>query len=324
MKYPMKLTYSPIDIIWGGTKLKERYNKSSSFDKIAESWELTVRGDYMSHIKNGLFAEKSLGELLENNPEFVGSDFEGGAFPLLIKFIDAADNLSVQVHPDDEYAKDHEGTLGKNEMWYIVEADEDASLIYGLAENITKEDFVEAVKNNKLSSNLLNKVKIKKGDVYYIPAGQVHSICRGAFIAEIQQNSNVTYRIYDYDRVGNDGKPRELHKEKAIDTVKAFTSAEIRAKAFEGNTQRRSPFITGEILCDCKYFRVTRLLGNAENVFTVDEKSFASLTFTDAENVTVTAGDVSTEIFKGDTVFIPAGTGVVCINGKYDVIIAEM
>lgn len=322
-RYPMKLSYVPKEIIWGGDRLKNNYNKSADFGKIAESWELTVRRDGMSHVTNGKYAGTSLQDLITRFPEYVSDNFNGGSFPLLIKFIDAADDLSVQVHPDDIYAALNEDSLGKTEMWYVVEADDDAMLIYGLADGVTKEDFVQAL-SGEFSDKLFNKIPVKKGDVFFIPSGQVHAICHGTLIAEIQQNSNVTYRIYDYGRLGFDGKPRELHVKKAIDTVKVYSPKDIDLLVFEENTSRRKDLTAGKVLCNSKYFRVTLLSQESESVFTVDEKSFVSLLFTDAKNASVSAGDVTVNVEKGDCIFIPAGTGNVIINGKCEALISEI
>lgn len=322
-RYPMKLSYVPKEIIWGGDRLKTNYNKSADFEKIAESWELTVRRDGMSHVTNGKYAGTSLQDLITRFPEYVSDNFNGDSFPLLIKFIDAADDLSVQVHPDDIYAALNEDSLGKTEMWYVVEADDDAMLIYGLADGVTKEDFVQAL-SGEFSDKLFNKIPVKKGDVFFIPSGQVHAICHGTLIAEIQQNSNVTYRIYDYGRLGFDGKPRELHVKKAIDTVKVYSPKDIDLLVFEENTSRRKDLTAGKVLCNSKYFRVTLLSQESESVFTVDEKSFVSLLFTDAKNASVAAGDVTVNVEKGDCIFIPAGTGNVIVSGKCEALISEI
>lgn len=322
-RYPMKLSYVPKEIIWGGNKLKHIYNKSADFEKIAESWELTVRDDGMSYVTNGEFNGKSLKEVLTLYPDFIYEGFNDGNFPLLIKFIDAADDLSVQVHPNDDYAALKEGSLGKTEMWYIVDADDEASLIYGLADGVTRDEFINAL-YGKPDEKLFNKIPVKKGDVFFIPAGQIHAICHGTLIAEIQQNSNVTYRIYDYDRPGLDGNPRELHVSQAIDTVKVYTSDEIEKLLFDGSEKRRKDLTAGKVICDSKYFRVTLLRQETESTFAVDEKSFASLLFTDAENARVTCCGVTVTAAKGDCIYIPAGSGNVTVKGNCEVLISEI
>ncbi|MBR6808444.1 MAG: class I mannose-6-phosphate isomerase [Clostridia bacterium] len=321
--YPMKLSSVPKNIIWGGVKLRELYNKKSEFEKIAESWELTVRDDGMSYIENGCYMGMSLREFTDKYPAAVGESFRGGSFPLLIKFIDAEKDLSVQVHPGDSYARIHENSSGKTEMWYVVHAEDGASLIYGLSESVTEADFAKAI-NGTISAELFTKIPIKTGDVFFIPPGQIHAICKGTLIAEIQQNSNITYRIYDYDRLDSDGKPRELHREKAVDVVKKYTPEEIKELSFSGNPNRRASVASGKILCDCEYFRVTHLNNDGELVFTVDEQSFVSLLFTHAENAVVSCNGVCLSVSAGDSLFIPAGCADVTLSGRSELLISEM
>ena len=184
--YPLKLKPAVKEIIWGGDKLKTDYNKSAPFEKLAESWELTVRPDGMNIIENGECAGMTLGDYLE--PMLIGKNYNGDRFPLLIKFIDARDRLSIQVHPSDEYAMKNEGEYGKTEMWYIVEAEEGAELVFGLnnenGEEYSKEIFDRAVENGSVES-LLHRVKVHPGDVYFIPSGLVHAIGAGILICEI-------------------------------------------------------------------------------------------------------------------------------------------
>ena len=207
------------DYLWGGNRLRE-FGKESDADKIAESWELSCHPDGESVIASGDYAGMTLPAFLAAHPEAAGEscrDFE--RFPVLIKLIDAHDNLSVQVHPDDAYALAHEGEYGKTEMWYIVDAEPGAELLYGFARDVTKEEFRRAIEENTLL-DLVRHVPVRPGDVFFIPAGTLHAIGKGILIAEIQQNSNTTYRVYDYGRVGKDGKPRELHIAKALDVTR--------------------------------------------------------------------------------------------------------
>ena len=224
--YPIKLKNVLKDIIWGGTTLSDEYGLAPKGTRIAEAWTLTLRPDGENIIENGEFAGKSIKEYAECigmealcGKEFACKDIY--EFPLLVKLIDAKDNLSVQVHPDDKYALENEGEYGKTEMWYIVDCEPGGQLVYGLNEgtDITSDDFVNAAKGGNISE-YLNYVDVKKGDIYYIPAGMVHAIGKGILIAEVQQNSNSTFRIYDYGRVGADGKPRELHLDKALAVIK--------------------------------------------------------------------------------------------------------
>lgn len=321
--YPLKLIPVTKDIIWGGNILRERYGKLTDKDNIAESWELTVRDDGMSVISNGSFKGMTMDEFLLKYPLAYGSDYTGETFPLLIKFIDACDDLSIQVHPDDEYAKSRGEDSGKTEMWYIVEAADDASLIYGLRDGISEEDFANALHNGD-TYGTLNKISIHKGESYFIPAGQVHAICRGALIAEIQQNSNTTYRIYDYDRVDAGGKKRDLHLSHAMNTVRCRSSSEITEIRFSQRQGRRKNLTDGEVLCDCVYFRVTKVKCNGECTFTVGEKAFVSILFTNSENTFVSCGGETVAISRGDSIFIPAGAGNVTVKGNADFLVSEI
>lgn len=205
--HPLILIPTIKDYIWGGIKLREEFGKESKLEKLAESWELSCHKDGESVIANGEYKGRTLSEYLAEKPQAKGENckkFEN--FPVLIKLIDARDNLSVQVHPDNEYAQRVEGEYGKTEMWYIVDCEDNAELIYGFKEEITKDEFRYAIENNTLLEKT-NSVSVKKGDVFFIKSGTLHAIGKGILIAEIQQNSNTTYRVYDYGRIGADGKP---------------------------------------------------------------------------------------------------------------------
>ena len=212
--YPMRLSALPMERLWGGDKLGKIYNKNCG-SGTGETWELSVREKEKSVVSNGILAGKTLSEIVDTDKSLVGERFAGGEFPLLIKFIDAADDLSVQVHPDDEYAAKVENDVGKTEMWHIVEAEPGAKLVYGLADGVTPQDFVLAVREGKTQS-ALKYVEVHAGETYFIPAGLVHAIGGGILLAEVQQNCDLTYRVYDFDRLDKNGKPRELHTEKAL------------------------------------------------------------------------------------------------------------
>ncbi len=248
--YPLKLKPVTKYIIWGGDYLEKNFGYKSDDDNIAEAWLTTARCDGVNIIENGLYEGKDLYDYIkENGKENVYGDFED--FPLLIKFIDANDRLSVQVHPDDEYAKANGLDAGKTEMWYIVDAKEGATLVYGLIDKQkpTASQLLEYNEKGVLADKL-NFVPVKKGDCFFIPAGLVHAIGEGIVIAEIQQNSNTTYRMYDYDRVGKDGKKRELHIEKAAEVIKTeFSESYISGKVIDE---------TKAILCDCSMFSVIK------------------------------------------------------------------
>lgn len=216
--YPVKMSPVFKDYIWGGNKLKTLYQKNSPYEITAESWEVAVHQDGNSIAQNGEFKGMNIAQIYDIlGQDLVGENNAQKSFPLMLKLIDAKDNLSVQVHPDDIYAnKNENGQLGKTEMWYIIDAEPNAQLIFGFNRNITKDEFESAIKENKLK-DILNYVDVKKGDSFFIKSGTVHAIGKGILLAEIQQNSNLTYRVFDWNRVGADGKLRPLHIDKALD-----------------------------------------------------------------------------------------------------------
>ncbi len=318
--YPMKMNPPFKDYIWGGTRLKTEWGKKSDLEIVAESWELSCHPSDACIIDNGEYAGKALPEAIElMGKSCLGTDCaEFDRFPILIKLIDAKNDLSIQVHPDDEYALKNENEYGKTEMWYIVDADEDASLVYGFARDITKDEFKKAIEENKLM-DVLNKVPVHKGDVFFIPAGMVHAIGKGILIAEIQQNSNITYRVYDYGRVGADGKPRELHVEKAVDVSNLTRPEAIGAtgNAVEENGVKKT------MLASCKYFTTEKLEIEAACSLKACEKSFVSLLFLDG-NGTVNCGGESVAFSKGDSFFIPAGAGDFTIEGASTLLLTRV
>ena len=214
---PVKLSPVFKDYLWGGTRLKTEFSKQSDMTPLAESWELSAHKDGQSTVAEGEYAGLTLTAYLDTvGREVLGTNCEKyDYFPLLIKLIDAKGDLSVQVHPSDEYALEHEGEYGKTEMWYILDCDEGAALYYGFKEDTTREAYEAAIREGRLT-DILNRVPVKRGDVFFIPAGTVHAIGAGILICEIQQNSNTTYRVYDYNRRDKDGNLRPLHVEKAL------------------------------------------------------------------------------------------------------------
>ena len=294
-KYPLKLSPVCKEIIWGGTKLKTEFGKVCDLDKVAESWELTARYDGMNTIVNGEYSGMTLADYLGDKAE---------KFPLLIKLIDACDKLSIQVHPDDEYAQTNEGEFGKTEMWYIVDAEPGAQLVYGL-ENYNKDTFAAAAKEGTLEQ-YLHYVDVHPGDVFFIPAGCVHAIGAGILIAEIQQSSNVTYRVYDYNRRGKDGQLRPLHVEKALDVIIDYTDEQIDAIRYSDG------YFDGA-LANCKYFRVERYVGDI--TLNVTDDSFMHVLCLSGEG---TIG--GQPITKGDSYFLPAGLGTVEVTGTAEII----
>ena len=315
----MKMTPATKDIIWGGRRLIDSYNKSCGTERLAESWELTVRPDGMSVVANGEYATRTLGEFIDAaGADVIGKGYDGDRFPLLIKLIDARDRLSIQVHPSDEYALKNENEYGKTEMWYIVEADEGAELVFGLSSDYTPEGFKAALDAGRVE-DMLHRVKVHAGEVYFIPSGLVHAIGAGILICEIQQNSNVTYRVYDYNRPGADGKPRPLHVEKALDVIVNYTPAEIEALRFSRGVKPRDD--SSALLASCVKFDGTQYGGSGRVAVDADETSFVSLTFTDGDGVIVFDG-CEYEFTKGDTYFLPAGMGRAEIRSDRAVAIA--
>ncbi len=315
--YIMKLNAPCKDYLWGGTRLRDEYGKKSDKDKIAESWELSCHKDGQSIIANGEYAGKTLSEYIEIcGKDVLGTNCEKFEyFPILIKLIDAKDNLSVQVHPDNEYAMRVEGEYGKTEMWYIVDCEEGAELLYGFKHEITREEFAERIKNNTLLE-VTNNVPVHKGDVFFIDAGTLHAIGKGILIAEIQQNSNTTYRIYDYGRVGADGKPRELHVEKACEVTKLVPP--VRPTKPMGDTIIKEGYsIT--LLATSEYFNVNKLAISEKAVLNAKADSFCSLLVLDGE---FEVGGVS--LNKGESCFVPAGYGEFAVEGKGEIILTDL
>ena len=301
----LKLAAPCKDYIWGGDRLRREFGKTFNADRIAESWELSCHKDGQSVIVGGEFDGRTLAEFIEENGSaaVLGTESERfDGFPIFIKLIDAADNLSVQVHPSDEYAFEFEGERGKNEMWYVVDADAGAELIYGFKREISREEFAERIKNGTLLE-VSNNIPIHKGDVLYIESGTLHSIGKGILVAEIQQNSNTTYRVYDYGRVGKDGKPRELHVEKALDVTERKPprypiKAQGLPKKIEGGV------IT--LLRSCEFFTVNRLELNGTARLEADSRSFNSLLILDGEVEVSVENGVGITAKKGDSIFITA------------------
>lgn len=251
------------ETIWGGNKLREKYGKNSELVNIAESWECSVHPKGLSKVASGKYSGMYLRDVLDEHPEYLGDKIKSvDDFPFLIKFIDAGEKLSVQVHPDDEYAAKYENrALGKTEMWYVVEAEKDADLVYGFYDDITPQQLVEGAKNGDIEK-YLNKVRTHLGDVFFIPAGTVHGIGAGNLIVEVQESSDLTYRLYDYNRINKDGKKRELHISKALDVVNLKKFADIRQPL---RTLVYKKGYSKEILCKCKYFYMEKIVVKTEN-----------------------------------------------------------
>ena len=302
-KYPFKLKPVLKDIIWGGTRLASEFAKSGNPNrKIAESWELAVHKNGVNIIENGEYAGQTLGDLFKLDKSIVSENYSGDKFPLLIKFIDAEQDLSVQVHPGNEYAAKYAGESGKTEMWYIIDCIPGSKLVYGLNGDYTEEHLQNLIGCGGFEE-CLNYVEVKPGEVYFIPAGLIHAIGAGILIAEIQQNSDTTYRFYDYNRLGADGKPRELHIRQALDvcikTKTGYDKNEFNAKIW--NT-----------LIECEYFTVIKITPVGRIYFTIDADFYSVICITGEGEIIY--GDKIYEIKKGDSYFLPAGMSDCCIK----------
>ena len=298
----LKLIPTAKNYIWGGNSLKTTYNKKAPFDNIAETWEVSCHPDGESIIE---YSGEALACYIKRNPNACGANCDRFLqFPVLIKLIDAAENLSVQVHPNDEYALKHEGQLGKTEMWYIVDCQPQAYIYLGFNRDISLKEFTDSIEKGTLCS-LLQKVTVKPGDVFFIEAGTIHAIGAGIIICEVQQSSNVTYRVFDYCRIDADGKPRQLNIEKACD-VTSLTPA-------------KNDYDFDNHLASCDYFTVDKIDSkNTRSIF-VDEKSFVSLIFLSG-NGTISSLDESLVFTAGDSFFIEANSGKIFFSGEYEAI----
>ena len=300
--YIMKLNPVFKDYIWGGTKLKTKYNKLSDLDTIAESWELSCHPNGKSTIANGMLAGKTIDAVINDNiTDILGYKCKNmTGFPLLIKLIDAQTNLSIQVHPDDLFAYNHENDTGKAEVWIVLDCDEGAYIYYGLNRKLSRDELLESAQNGTIL-NMLNKVYVKKGDVFYIKPGTIHAICSGIIIAEIQQNSDLTYRLYDYDRLDNEGKPRPLHLDNGI-----------KCADLEPIAAHKPP---GGYLVSNEYFSVKGLSITGYEIFYTGDDCFQALLITEGKGC-IQHKDEQVEFLKGDCFFIPANMGEYTIHGN--------
>ncbi len=311
---PLKLKPAFQDYIWGGTRLRDEFGKECDLERIAESWELSCHPAGASVIMNSVSKGMTLKDYLEQ--DWAGRVGEGAAkfsnFPVLIKLIDACQDLSLQVHPDDRYAREHEGgESGKTECWYIVDCEEGAALAYGFNRELTKEEFRASIENDTLL-DVVQIVPVKKGDVFFIEPGTLHAIGAGILIVEIQQNSNITYRVYDYDRVGTDGKPRELHVDKAVDVTKTWSAPPRRQRPpvqFDG--------YSADVIADCQFFTTTKLHITEEAAFPASNGiSYTHLLCTEGDAALLYDDGVVMPISKGESVFLSASFGAYSIRSK--------
>ena len=315
---PFLLKPAGKDYLWGGHRLKDDFSKEIDMEPLAETWECSTHPDGPSIVASGAHKGMLLTEVLKEHPEYMGTHPKtDGGLPILIKFIDAKQDLSVQVHPNDEYAKKYEhGSLGKTEMWYVLDATKDARLVYGFYHDISKEKLKKSLEEGTVE-RYLQKVKVKKDDLFYIEAGTVHAIGAGILIAEIQECSNITYRMYDYNRMDKDGKPRTLHIERALKVANRIGTQTPRQPM---RVLRYQKGCASELLCRCKYFQVERQLINTEKCremadFQTDGNSFQVLLCVDGCGTLFGEGEMI-HFFKGDCIFVPADSMPLKLHGR--------
>ena len=317
MREPIFLRPTGKDYLWGGSRINDEFGKGIALEPLAETWECSTHPDGPSFAVGGEFDGQSLAEILKAHPEYLGTHPERGeGLPILIKFIDAKRDLSVQVHPTDDFAAAHEnGQRGKTEMWYVLDAAKDAKLVYGLRHDTDAEALRESIENGTVEKHL-QTVPIAKNDVFFIEAGTIHAIGAGALIAEIQQSSNLTYRLYDYDRVDKNGHKRPLHVQKAL------AAANLRSSTAPRQPMRvlhYRPGCASELLCRCRYFEVHRMLVNTERrqkvAYRADAMSFRVLLCVDGCG-TVSFCNSASNIYKGDCVFLPADSVELSLHGQ--------
>lgn len=302
--YPMKFENLYYEKIWGGRDF-ESFRSNLIEGNVGESWDVACHENGMSIVSNGEYKGKRFDELIDLYGEkLVGSKCNLEEFPMLVKLINSRDKLSVQVHPNDEYAAKVENQQGKTEAWYVVEAEPDAHLIVG-TKDCDRETFKKAIENNE-TEKYLNKINVKKGDCFLINSGLVHAICEGTIIAEIQQNSDVTYRIYDY------GRPREIHVEKSLDVInfdlKPVNLSDKTLEALDGYSKGK--------LCECDYFTIEKYIVNDKLEDRSDEEKFSILTCVEGYGDIVSEDGFEEKINKGDSIFIPATMGEYTISGE--------
>ncbi|EPR12184.1 type I phosphomannose isomerase catalytic subunit [Ruminiclostridium papyrosolvens] len=314
MYYPIKFRPVYKDYIWGG-RYFEKLGRELPEGVVAESWEVSCHKSGLSVVANEEFAGWTLTELIKSDPiGVVGTKFPSGCseIPLLVKLIDANDKLSVQVHPDDNYAAVFENDFGKNEMWYVIAAKPSSKLVAGLKENITKEKFLRAVKENRIEDCLL-QVEVMPGDVINIPAGTVHSIGDGIVIAEIQQTSDITYRLFDYNRVDINGVGRQLHLNKALDVIN-FEAGRRKVKC-DGVKVEVNDNCSKTVFVANRYFACERYELDGEVIEKCDGSKFCIYIFLEG-NGAIKTGEANVKVNAGETVFLPAASGEYTVSGK--------
>jgi mannose-6-phosphate isomerase len=302
--YPIKFENKYYEKIWGGRDL-ENFRKNLPNGDVGESWDIACHPNGTSTVANGEFKGRKFNELIDKcGKELLGRNYNGDIFPLLVKLINSKDKLSVQVHPNDEYAKRNENSFGKTEAWYVVDAKPGSFLIVG-TKDCDKEIFKKAIEEGN-TEKFLNKIEVKKGDAFLINSGLVHAICEGVIIAEIQQNSDITYRIYDY------GRPREIHVEKSLEVIdfklEAINASSKELEKFDGYNRG--------ILCKSNYFTIEKYIITKEVEEESDKDKFFIFTCVDGEGEIISGNDFKEKISKGDSLLIPATLGKYRIKGE--------
>lgn len=302
--------------IWGGNRLIKDFNKNCTWEKLGESWECSAHPNGSSIVASGKHQGKTLKQLLKDHPEYMGSKFNvGEELPILVKLIDAKEDLSIQVHPDDDYALRHEQQKGKTEMWYVVDAEPGAKIVYGFTHNMTAKLVEESIRQDCLLEQL-QQIEVKAGDTFFIPAGTIHGIGAGCLIAEVQENSDVTYRVHDYDRIDTNGQKRELHLEKAMDVVRLLASKDLK---YSSKLIRYCPGVVSESVCRCKYFEVERICINRSISINVEYESFQVILALRGSAVMTNSKYCGNFVIrKGDCVFLPAGLKDIELMGNLE------
>ncbi len=297
--------------------MNDEFEKGIEMYPLAETWECSTHPDGPSYVSGGSFDGETLADVIRAHPDYLGSRHAGESeLPILIKFIDAKKDLSVQVHPTDAYAREHEnGQRGKTEMWYVLDAGKDASLIYGLRYSASQQQMRQMIREGSVTK-ILQKVPVKKDDLFFIEAGTIHAIGAGTLVAEIQENSNLAYRLYDYDRVGKDGKKRQLHVDKALQVANLQGSAEPRQPL---RVLKYRQGVASELLCRCRYFEVYRMIVNTERRqkvhYRADEVSFRVLLCVNGCGM-IRFENTEIIFYKGDCIFVPADSVMLSIHGQ--------
>lgn len=317
--YPMQMNPVFKDYLWGGRRLVAEYGKDTNICPVAESWEISCHPDGQSLVKNGKFAMKPLAAVLKRHPEFLGAaQSPNGPFPILVKLIDARQGTSLQVHPPDAYAKKAEGQSGKNEMWYVLDAMPDTTLLLGCRTPVSGKELKARIENNTILE-IVNSVPVKPGDCFLIPAGMLHAIGRGALLAEIQQNSNITYRVHDFNRRDADGNPRQLHTDKAMDV----TDTGLQADNCMANAPRQRKGHSSTPLADWQWFKTQLLDIQSRAALKSGEYSFSCLLII-AGKLRLQWGEDGFYMQKGDSVFMPAGMGGYTLVGSGKALLTHM